>query len=77
MAKQVPATQQQYGPATVQALRDAGNITYDEWSRNWAYANAVRTGKIQVVHHVHTGTVRHEHVHYDGGKLPKDFGDDW
>jgi len=76
MAKQLPATQQ-YAPATLEALRNSTS-NYDEWSRNQAFAKAQREGRVQYVVHINTPQRHiHEHVHYDGGKLPKDSGSDW
>lgn len=76
MAKQLPATQQQqYAPATLEALRNATS-DYEYWHRCQDFARAQRQGRVQYVVHINTPQV-HTHVHYDGGKLPKDFGDDW
>lgn len=59
------------------ALRQSTS-NYDQWSRNQDFVRAQREGRVQYVVHVNTPQVHlHTHVHYDGGKLPKDSGDDW
>lgn len=60
---------------TTDALRNAtGN--YAEWSRNQDFVRAQREGRVSYVVHINTPQV-HYHVHYDGGKLPDDWGNDW
>ena len=59
------------------ALRSATG-DYDAWSRNQDFVRAQRQGRVQYVVHINTPQRHiHEHVHYDGGKLPKDWGNDW
>ena len=59
------------------ALRNATS-DYEYWHRCQDFVRAQRQGRVQYVVHINTPQRHiHEHVHYDGGKLPKDFGDDW
>lgn len=75
--KQLPAVPTVQSPVVQQALR-ASTSNYDEWSRNQNFARAQRQGRVQYVVHINTPQHHiHEHVHYDGGKLPKDWGNDW
>ena len=57
-------------PVVVQQALDNATDDYDLWSEQQDFVRAQRQGRVQYV--VHTGTVRHEHVHihYDGGKAP-------
>lgn len=58
---------------TADALRNSTS-NYAEWSRNQDFARAQREGRVQYVVHINTPQY---HVHYDGGKLPSDWGNDW
>lgn len=63
---------------TIAGAMQSATSNYDEWSRNQDFVRAQRQGRVQYVVHINTPQVHiHEHVHYDGGKLPKNFGDDW
>lgn len=70
----LPARQQsqQMAPVTRQALAEATD-DYEKWSRDWAFVRAARAGRVEFVVHVHTGTVKNIHVHYNGGPVPN-FG---
>ena len=69
--------QQQYAPATLDALQKATS-DYAYWHSCQDFVRAQREGRVQYVVHIHAPQHHiHEHVHYDGGKLPKDRGGDW
>lgn len=77
MEKQQPATQQYRASVTLEALRNATS-DYEYWHRCQDFVRAQRQGRVQYVVHINTPQRHiHEHVHYDGGKLPKDWGNDW
>lgn len=59
------------------ALRNSTS-DYAYWSQCQDFVRAQRQGRVQYVVHINTPQHHiHEHVHYDGGKLPKDWGNDW
>jgi hypothetical protein len=64
-----PIVKRQDNPL-VQRAMDGATDNYDVWSEQQDFVRAQRQGRVQYV--VHTGTVRHEHVHvhYDGGPVP-------
>jgi hypothetical protein len=61
----------------LQALRESTS-DYEYWHKCQDFVRAQRQGRVQYVVHINTPQRHiHEHVHYDGGKLPKDWGNDW